>query len=138
MYLFDIANKIRENINIDDVMVFSIPLVDGTSSLLAHVIFEENFKGDKNRELEKIDNYLQQSFGGDVVIDGYKEHERAFTIDPHTAKADRNTMYNDRNNYTKVIDGTIYDVNLVEGNEGIYKTVVEKNTTKVRKNKKQM
>ncbi|MBQ3435464.1 MAG: acyl--CoA ligase [Bacilli bacterium] len=126
VYLFDIANKIREDTNILDVVVFSVPLVDKTNALLAHIIFEPNFYGDKNNELESIDKYLEASFEGNVKIDGYKEHEKAFTISPTTAKMDRNSMYHDRDNYVKVIDGKEYRVDLQETEFGAVKEMAKK------------
>ena len=133
IYLFDIANKIREDTNILDVVVFSVPLSDGTNSLLAHIIFEPNFYGDKNKELELIDEYLNVSFDGNVIIEGYKEHEKAFTISPTTAKMDRNKMYHDRENYCKIIDGERYNVDLLETKEGLIKKIDKKEKSKVLK-----
>ena len=121
MYLFDIANKIREDHNIDDVMVLSIPLANGDNALLAHIIFEENFYGDKNKELELIDQYLDLAFQGEVKIDGYKEHNKAFTISPTTAKADRNSMYHDRENYKKITNGEEYIIDLLDTPKGLVK-----------------
>ena len=121
MYLFDIANKIREDINIQDVMVFSIPMANGKNSLLAHIIFEKNFKGNKLQELAKIDAILDETFDGQVVIDGYKEHEEAFDIDEFTAKADRNKMFNDRTNYVKRVRDKDYSVDLADTDEGVVK-----------------
>lgn len=133
IYLFDIANTIRENKNIDDVMTLSIPLANGENALLAHIIFEANFYGDKNKELELIDKYLNKVFHGEIKIDGYKEHDRAFTISPTTAKADRNSMYNDRTDYTKILDGEQYTINIIETEEGSVKEVSKKEKNKVYK-----
>jgi len=131
VYLFDIANTIREDQNIEDAMVFSIPLATGENALLAHVIFEPNFYGDRNKELELIDKYLDLAFKGEVTIDGYKEHERAFTISPTTAKADRNMMYHDQSDYKKIIDGEEYTVDLVEEKDGLIKTISKKEKGKI-------
>ena len=136
MYLFDIANKIRENINIQDVMVFSIPMSDGTNSLLAHIIFERNFRGDKLKELAKIDAVLNEAFDGQVVIDGYKEHKEAFDIDEFTAKADRNKMFNDRNGYIKRVHDENYTVNLNETPDGPVRILTLKSTALTKTSKK--
>lgn len=133
VYLFDIANEIKEDRNILDAIVFAIPLADGGTSLLAHVIFEPNFYGDKNKELELIDGYLKVVFNGDVEISGYKEHDKAFTISPTTAKIDRNKMFNDRENYRKVIGGELYNVDLLDTDVGTVVSVdkMEKGENKV-------
>lgn len=133
VYLFDIANEIKEDRNILDAIVFAIPLADGGTSLLAHVIFEPNFYGDKNKELELIDGYLKAVFNGDVEISGYKEHDKAFTISPTTAKIDRNKMFNDRENYRKVIGGELYNVDLLDTDVGTVVSVdkMEKGENKV-------
>lgn len=133
VYLFDIANKIKENKNIQDVMIFSIPLADGSNSLLAHVIFASNFYGDKKSELELIDRYLDVVYNGEVKIDGYKEHDKAFTISPTTTKADRNSMYKDRVDYTKIIDGNEYKIDLIETTEGLMKEIKNQEKSKILK-----
>ena len=133
MYLFDIANKIREDINVDDVMVQSVPLMDGSNALMAHIIFEETFIGDKNKELELIDEYLNDAFNGEVIIDGYKEHAEAFKIDEHTAKADRNGMYYDTIDYTKIIDGKEHRIDLLNTEYGLVKHKELRTTTNIRK-----
>ena len=130
VYLFDIANKVKEDQHVEDIMIFAIPMADGTNSLLAHILFEPNFYGDKNKELELIDKYLDVAFGGEVVIDGYREHEGSFTISPTTTKSDRNAMYADRNGYVKIIDGEEYVVDLVDTPEGTVKNVRKKENGK--------
>ena len=138
VYLFDIASAIREDNNVQDVIVFSHRLVNEQNALLAHILFANNFYGDKNKELELIDSYLEEKFEGEVVIDGYKEHEGAFTISPTTTKADRNSMYNDKSEYKKVIDGVEYDVNLIDYPEGLMKLVNVKKEKSNKVLKKQM
>ena len=138
IYLFDIANKIGEDENIQDVIVFSVPLGNGENALLAHVIFEKNFYGDKNAELELIDNYLESAFEGQVKIAGYKEHEKAFVISPTTAKVDRNVMYKDRENYTKIIAGEEYNVDLMETPKGLFKVEEKREKEDIKLLKKQM
>ena len=133
MYLFDIANKIKEDQNVQDVMIFTHPLADGTSYLFAHILFKSNFYDDKNKELELIDKYLDFSFNGEVKIDGYKEHDGAFVISPITTKSDRNAMYNDKENYKKIIDGEEYNVDLIESSEGLQKNITKKGQTKILK-----
>ena len=62
----------------------------------------------------------------------------AFTISPTTTKIDRNSMYNDLENYKKVMNGEEYVIDLVEYPEGmgIFKT--KKNLEKNKVLKKQM
>ena len=138
VYLFDIGNVIKEDHNVEDVIIFSHKLIDGYNALFAHILFEPNFKGEKNLELEKIDKEIKDRFNGEVVIEGYKEHEVAFTISPTTTKIDRNSMYNDLENYKKVMNGEEYVIDLVEYPEGmgIFKT--KKNLEKNKVLKKQM
>lgn len=133
MYLFDIANKIREDENIEDVVVFSVPLENGQNALMAHIIFESNFYGDKNKEIELIDQYLKVAFNGEVIIDGYKEHDKAFIISPTTAKVDRNAMYHDLYDYKKIINGEEYRVDIADKGEGLTKVFSKKENEKVLK-----
>ena len=138
VYLFDIANTIRRNLNVEDAMVFAIPLANGKKALMAHVIFEPTFYGDKKAELENIDYQLKEAFNGEVVIDGYKEYERAFIISPTTAKADRKAMYKDRRGYKKIVDGEEYLVDLIDGPNGTFKAFNKKEIKNIKKLKKQM
>ena len=138
VFLFDIANMIKDDTNILDAVVFSIPLAEGGNSLLAHIIFEPNFYGDKNKELELIDKYLEVAFDGAVKIDGYKEHDRAFTISQTTAKMDRTKMYHDREGYTKIQDGEEYNVELKDTLNGPYVFSEKREKEKEKVLKKQM
>lgn len=131
MYLFDIANKIKEDQNVQDVMIFTHPLENGTNSLFAHILFKANFYGDRDKELELIDKYLDVSFDGQVTIDGYKEHEGAFVISPITTKTDRNAMYNDLEDYKKIINGEVFSVDLLETPNGLVKNINKKEKSKV-------
>ena len=138
IYLFDIASMIREDTNVLDAIVFSIPLADGSNSLLAHIIFEPNFYGDKSKELELIDAYLNVAFDGEVVIDGFKEHDKAFVISPTTAKVDRNSMYHDRTQFTKVVNGEEYNVDLIDTSKGLLKSTERRENKDIKTLKKQI
>ena len=92
----------------------------------------------KKAELENIDYQLKEAFNGEVVIDGYKEHERAFIISPTTAKADRKAMYKDRRGYKKIVDGEEYLVDLIDGPNGTFKAFNKKEIKNIKKLKKQM
>ena len=81
---------------------------------------------------------LKERFGSEVVIDGYKQHEKAFTISPTTTKADRNSMYHDYTDYLKVIDGEEYQVDYIEDSDGLFKFVTKKEKTEPKVLKKQL
>lgn len=133
VYLFDIANTIKEDTDIEDVIIFEHPLANGENALFAHILCEGNFYGDKSKKLESIDKHLAEEYDGEVVISGYKEHDRAFTISPTTTKADRNSMYHDQEDYLKIIDGEEYRVDLVDTPEGLTKEITKKEKPKILK-----
>lgn len=125
IYLFDIANKIREDKEIDDVIVFAYKQKDNSYSFVAHIILEENCKCDIKSKLLEIDEKIKNTYNDIIKIDGYKIHNTSFVISPTTAKVDRNTMYNDRSNFIKYIDDKEYRISFDELDNCIYKDLVE-------------
>lgn len=93
--LFDIANIIRKDKNINDVFVNAMPLSDGTYSLVAHIIFNE-----------KLNEFLPPN----VVIDGYKEQLISFKCSPTTVKKDRKALMKELDGYIKVTEDGIYQL----------------------------
>ncbi|MBR3210940.1 MAG: acyl--CoA ligase [Bacilli bacterium] len=138
VYLFDIANKIKEDKNIKDAIVFSIPLADNSSILLAHIVFEDYFYGDKNKELELIDQYLELVFDGELVIAGYKEHVDGFVVSPTSSKVDRNAMYHEKDDYKKIVNGEELVIGLIESEDGLTKVDTPTKIKKAKVFKKQM
>jgi long-chain acyl-CoA synthetase len=111
IYLFDLANQIRTDKDIDDVFVNAMPLADGTLSLVAHIIFNKDFIGDKKEKYVQFDLMLKELLPEEITIDGYKEHFVTFKCSPTTVKKDRKGLMKELDGYIKIIDGKEYNLN---------------------------
>lgn len=121
LYLFDIANKIRSNPSINDVIVNAMPLNSYEKSLVAHIVYKDNIKDEGKKEcLEQLDNELEKFLPQNIRIDGYKEHPITIKSSPTTAKKDRNALMQEVDGYMKVIDGEVYNVSYVNDEKGYY------------------
>ncbi len=109
LYLFDIANLIRENDNVEDVIVIPMQLQNNKTSLVAHIVFKENVK-DINAAIKQIDEELETKLPQDVKIDGYLQHMITLPSSPTTAKKDKNSLAKILNGYTKIINDEVYNL----------------------------
>lgn len=137
MYLFDIANKIKSDKDVADAFVNAMPLVDGQISLVAHIVFNPEFIGNREEKYKEIDNMLKDILCDNVVIDGYKEHLITFECSPTTVKKDRKGLMKELDGYIKVFDNEVYTLcfEQSEGNELTRKYELL-NTKKLRRIKK--
>ena len=113
-------------------------MADNSSILLAHIVFEDYFYGDKNKELELIDQYLELVFDGELVIAGYKEHVDGFVVSPTSSKVDRNAMYHEKDDYKKIVNGEELVIGLIESEDGLTKVDTPTKIKKAKVFKKQM
>ena len=109
LYLFDIANLIRENDNVEDVIVIPMQLQNNKTSLVAHIVFKENVK-DINAAIKQIDDELETKLPQDVKIDGYLQHRITLPSSKTTAKKDKNSLAKILNGYTKIINDEVYNL----------------------------
>lgn len=108
IYLFDINNAIRTNPAITDAMVVSIPTVNNTISLVAHISMDCSQNNENIPSiLSSIDEYLE-SLG--YSVDGYKIHDKSLPYSPTTLKKDKSGMSKDFENIIKVVNDEVYDV----------------------------
>lgn len=83
VYLFDIANRIRTELGLEDAMAEVKKLSDGTESIVVYYVQKEDSRRntyDICRDLDEI----ASSFG--ITVDGYREFQDAFPISPTTLK----------------------------------------------------
>ena len=114
-----------------------MPLVDGQISLVAHIVFNPEFIGNREEKYKEIDNMLKDILCDNVVIDGYKEHLITFECSPTTVKKDRKGLMKELDGYIKVFDNEVYTLcfEQSEGNELTRKYELL-NTKKLRRIKK--
>lgn len=110
LYMFDIANAIKLDGDINDAFVNAMPLGNGEVSLVAHVIFNDNFTKEKEAKFVELDSLLKSVLPEGISIDGYKEHFITFKCSPTTVKKDRKGLMKELDGYIKVIDNKVYNL----------------------------
>ena len=96
IYLFDIANKIKEKEYIDDAIVLAIPTEEKENNLMAHIVWRENVpESEKSGYLEELnDELLNDYLPTGVSISAYFEHKGFLPYSPTTLKKDKNKLSN--------------------------------------------
>ncbi len=111
IYLFDIANVIKQNPRIGDAIVLNIPEINDPSKLYAHIEWLDNVSDkEKLHALQEIDEKLKSILPEEIIIMGYAEHKR-LPYSPTTLKKDKNKLAHQKSGYFKVENGK-----KVEGN----------------------
>lgn len=121
IYLFDIANKIKTDKDVADSFVNAMELEDSSISLVAHIVFNPDFIGNREEKYKEIDNMLKEFLPENVVIDGYKEHLITFKCSPTTIKKDRKGLMKELDGYIKVLDDNIYSLSFEIVESGLIK-----------------
>lgn len=110
LYMFDVANEIRKNGAVADVIVNAMPSGENDYSLVAHIVFNEQIdEENKNSYLTEIDEELVKSMPN-IKIAGYKEHPITIKSSPTTAKKDRNALMKELTGYKKIVDNQEYSL----------------------------
>lgn len=93
LYLFDIANWIKESPFIDDAIVLSKGSSNSKSDLVAHIVWVNNtLDKDKQAYLLQIDKAVNAKLPEGVRIIGYAEHDEMLPYSPTTLKKDKNRL----------------------------------------------
>ncbi len=99
LYLFDIANKIKENSAIEDAIVLPMPTED-PNTLVAHIVWNEHItEKEKISYLNSIHEELRDYLPNEVNMVGYSFHEGMLPYSPTTLKKDRNKLSKQTNGY---------------------------------------
>ncbi len=126
VYLFDLSNELRGKFGLHDIIVERKKLQNGDSSLVTYFCQNDSNRIDSRELIEKIDEYLKLK---GIVLDGYKEYNKALPIDPTTIKP----KTNDIDGFVKYIDGVKYDVSYTEKTLDVYEKYLSKSNIKVLK-----
>lgn len=93
LYLFDVANWIKESPLIDDAIVISRESNNSTPDLVAHIVWvDHTLDKDKQAYLLQIDKAVNAKLPEGVVIIGYAEHDGMLPYSPTTLKKDKNKL----------------------------------------------
>ena len=121
IYLFDIANKIKEKDYIDDAIVLEMPVDHHSVNLLAHIVWDRSVKEtDKESHLKELTTYIKE-WEPDICLCIYAIHEGMLPYSPTTLKKDRNMMSKQLEGYVQVTDEGIRKIRFVESMNGLYR-----------------
>ena len=111
IYLFDIANKIKENDNIIDAIVLKMPTIDNNNSVVAHIAINNKLEYDEIKNIiQEINESLKSYLPSDIVVDSYFLHDSMIPYSLMTMKKDRHGLANQTKGYLNVIDDQIVKI----------------------------
>lgn len=120
IYLFDIANKIKEKWFIDDAIVLNKPTESNPINLVAHIVWDKSvIDAEKANNLYQIVNAVKQ-YEPEVEICAFAEHDVMLPYSPTTLKKDKNKMAKQLNGFIRVADGTIERIQFCDNGNGFY------------------
>lgn len=126
LYLFDIANKIKENEFIDDAIVLPIKTNEETVSLVAHIVWDGNPSIDEQKEhFEELNALMKDYLPLTFEMSAYSVHDIMLPYSPTTLKKDKNRLSKQTDGYVQVIDGQIKDIEFVPDDNGKYRMIVK-------------
>ncbi len=102
VYLFDLANKIKEFDYIKDAVVLKKPVENEPLNLIAHIVWSDGVKEEEKTEhqIELTQSIVQ--FEPEVTLNTYAFHKDMLPYSPTTLKIDKNKMSNQNDNYVRV------------------------------------
>lgn len=120
IYLFDIANKIKEKDYIDDAIVFEKPIDSDCINLVAHIVWDKSVKdGKKSEYLNELTAYIKQ-YEPDVNLCMYAFHDVMLPYSPTTLKKDKNKMDKQMDRFVWVNDGKINKIQFYDDGNELY------------------
>lgn len=121
LYLFDVANKIKDKDFIDDAIVIQMPTEENENNLIAHIVWSENTSEEnKKTYLEELNTLLKDYLPTGITVSAYSEHDAMLPYSPTTLKKDKNKMSKQLTGYIQVIDGQVNDIEYVQNEDGKY------------------
>ncbi len=113
VYLFDIANKIKEKDFVDDAIVLSIPSANGQNRLVAHIAWETvPTDNEKIKYINELNAAIKEYSDGKFEIFGYYEYETMLPYSPTTLKKDKNNMSRQKTGFLQIIGGELNKINV--------------------------
>lgn len=110
VYLFDIANRLRQDKAVKESLVLRAGNYDNCN-IMAHIILEEGCNETLLQVLTRLDNDLSQWLPKGVEVKGYQVHPWPFKVSLIT-KVNRAYYSRLLTGYSKPIDGKLQEVNL--------------------------
>ena len=119
VYLFDIANKIKENGYIDDAIVLPMPTENGGFNLVAHIVWSKPLiEQEKAVYLSELNRAVEESFPDGIQIAAWSEHDGMLPYSPTTLKKDKNKLSKQTIGYVQVVNDTLQSVHFESSDGG--------------------
>ena len=121
LFLFDVANKIKESSFIDDAIVLSMPTSDNVNNLVAHIVWKETYD-DKTKAafLTELNKILQNYLPTGVELFTYSEHKGMLPYSPTTLKKDKNRLSRQEEGFIQVSSNVLNMVDFELSDDGYY------------------
>lgn len=136
IYLFDVAQIIKNHEAINDAIVLRRPIEENEYGLIAHIVWNDNYsKKSKEVALNEINDSLKSFLPDCVELLAYYEHDTILPYSPTTLKKDKNGMSKETKGFIQVVDDNLVNVDFDLLENGKYKmiqTTLEKNNCKKR------
>ena len=113
VYLFDIANTIKDNENVNDAIILSMPTENNRLKLVAHIAWSVPLNEQEKLEcFDALNKAVKDSFPEEIRITAYAEHECMLPYSPTTFKKDKNKMFKQKTGYVQVVNNRLQTVYL--------------------------
>jgi long-subunit acyl-CoA synthetase (AMP-forming) len=111
VYLFDVANLLRENKFIDDAIVLQMPTDENENNLVAHIVWnEEVAEANKKDCIKEMNRQLESFLPEGIEVSAYSAHKGMLPYSPTTLKKDKNGLSRQYSGYVQVIDDKMCSV----------------------------
>lgn len=121
LYLFDVANKLKENDFIDDAIVLSMPTEENDYNLVAHIVWNDDINAEEKKVyIELMNEQISEFLPSEVTLSAYSEHDIMLPYSPTTLKKDKNKMIQQTSSYVQIIDGEINNIEFILNVDGKY------------------
>ncbi len=118
IYLFDIANKIKEKEYIDDAIVLEKLLDKDATNLVAHIVWSSSVSDkDKPQYLTEIMGTVK-NYEPDVKLIAFAVHDRMLPYSQTTLKKDKNKMSKQMDGFVQVVAGKIKPLQFIVDKNG--------------------
>ena len=84
--MINLEEKIKRVVNIKNTMVNVMPLADGNTALVVHIILTGDCRTEHTEVLKLLDQRMTSLLPDEFNIVGYKKHLKTFVSSPTTAK----------------------------------------------------
>ena len=113
IYLFDIANKIKEKEYINDAIVLPVPEQNPIMKLVAHIVWEDNVAdNEKAKYVEDLNATLHSYLPEPLFMYAYAEHQGMLPYSPTTLKKDKNKLFKQTSGFYQVHEGKLEEVKM--------------------------